>query len=133
MNPGWGGGGAHGNDVPPGSPLVEHLLDRIERHPRPPAALDREGLEQRAQEQQCGEVQGLEAFGEPDGPVAQHVEGLGYLIVADEAQHAEGGERGYGAGQADGGDARADDRGRVPAELGRGARLWRQVERDHID
>lgn len=48
-------------------------------------------------------------------------------------EDGEGGQRCGGAGERDGGDARADHVRRVPAQRGRGPGLWVEVEGDHVE
>lgn len=54
-------------------------------------------------------------------------------VPAHTREDSEGGQRGRDAGEGDGGDARADDVRRVPAQGGRGPGLWREVEGDHVE
>lgn len=103
----------HSNDVPPHSPVAKHLLHRLTRQTLPPVALDDECLKQRAQEQRRCQEQRFEGLHHAHGPVPHGMEGVVVLIAAFDDEYGEGGQRGHGTGQADRGDACADDRGRV--------------------
>lgn len=135
MGPGGEEGGfyTHSYDVPPRGPLPQHLLHGREAQPLAPAALDDEGLEQRAREEQGRQEQGAGGLDEAEGPVAEGVQRLRGVMAADQDEHGERAQRGDGAGEADGGDARADDRGGVAAEGRRRARLGREVEGDDVE
>lgn len=54
-------------------------------------------------------------------------------VPAHAREHREGGQGSNNTGEGDGGDARADDVRRVPAQGGRGPGLWREVEGDHVE
>lgn len=54
-------------------------------------------------------------------------------MPAHAREDREGRQRGDGAGERDGGDARADDVRCVAAQGGRGPGLWGEVERRHVE
>lgn len=124
---------AYSNNVSPRRPLISEFLQGLKANPHLPPAFDDERLKQRTQEQCGGENQNPQGVCQAERPVAHGVEDIARRGRADMGEHVEGRQRADDTGQRDGGDAGADDGGRIAGEVRRWPRLGGEIEGGHID